>query len=261
MATGKLIVVGSGIELGRHLTQRVLSEITAADMVFSMTDVFCHEWLRGWRSDLVALQELYGRDKDRRETYREMDAAIMEAVRDGKRVCAVFYGHPGVFADVPHEVIRKARGEGFEARMEPGVSAEACLYADLGMDPGGRGVQGFEATQFLVFDRVIDPTALLILWQVALAGDLSCTQFGADSRRLTILRDKLLRWYPPDTDIILYEAAQLPVGGFRADHLALHDLPWAEFKEYTTLVVPPVQSLSPDESALAGLGYTTADLD
>lgn len=260
MATGKLIVVGSGIELGRHLTQRVLSEITAADMVFSMTDAFCHEWLRGWRSDLVALQDLYGRDKDRRETYREMDAAIMAAVRDGKRVCAVFYGHPGVFADVPHEVIRKARAEGFKARMEPGISAEACLYADLGMDPGGRGVQGFEATQFLVFDRVIDPTALLILWQVALAGDLSCTQFGADPGRLAVLRDKLLRWYRPDTDVILYEAAQLPVGGFRADHLTLNDLPEAEFKEYTTLVIPPVESLCPDEPALAGLGHTVDDL-
>lgn len=250
---GSLVVVGSGIALGRHVSERTVSEVRYADTVFVMTDAFAREWLEGLRPDIQSLQCFYGDGKDRRQTYREMDTAIMEAVRDGKRVCAVFYGHPGVFADVPHEVIRKARAEGFEARMEPGVSAEACLYADLGMDPGDRGIQGFEATQFLVFDRVIDPTALLILWQVALAGDLSCTQFDADPGRLAVLRDKLLRWYRPDTDVILYEAAQLPMGGFRADHLALNDLPGAEFKEYTTLVIPPVQSLTPDESALAGL--------
>src|SRR3546814_6212654 len=77
----------------------------------------------------------------------------MAQVRAGKQVCAVFYGHPGVFADVPHRVVRKAREEGIPARMEPGISAEACLYADLNLDPGQRGVQSMEATHFLVHDR------------------------------------------------------------------------------------------------------------
>jgi siroheme synthase len=260
LAGGKLCLVGSGITLGRQISQRTISEILGADVVFSMTDAFCHEWLSGIRADVIGLQQFYGKDKDRRATYREMDAAIMAEVRSGKRVCAVFYGHPGVFADVPHEVIRKAREEGFDAWMEPGISAEACLYADLGIDPGARGVQSFEATQFLVFDRVLDPTALLILWQVALAGDLSCTQFSADPRRLSVLRDKLLRWYPRDTEVILYEAAQLPVGEFRADRLKLSGLPEAAYQEYTTLVLPPVQQWGPDREALAGLGYTEADL-
>ena len=56
---------------------------------------------------------------------------------------------PGVFARVPHKAIAQARAEGFEAHMEAGVSAEDCLYADLGIDPGEVGCQQYEASQFM----------------------------------------------------------------------------------------------------------------
>lgn len=257
---GRLVVVGSGIQLGRHINGRAVSEIKAAEVVFCMADPFAFEWIRGFRPDVIGLHDYYGENKDRRQTYREMEAAITKEVRAGKRVCAVFYGHPGVFADVPHAAIRKLRAEGHDTRMEPGISAEACLYADLGIDPGKRGVQSFEATQFLVFQRCIDPTALLILWQVALSGDLSCTKFDAERDRLQVLVNKLTKTYPPDTEVILYEAAQLPIERFRADRMPLRDLPGTEYKEYTTLVIPPSKEIEPDEDALVALGYGVEDL-
>jgi len=48
-------------------------------------------------------------------------------VRWGLNVCAVFYGHPGVFADPAHNAIRLARREGFRALMLPGISALAFI--------------------------------------------------------------------------------------------------------------------------------------
>lgn len=257
---GRLVVVGTGIQFGRHVSQRAISEIEAAETVFCMTDPFAFQWIRSLRPDVVALQDYYGPGKDRRETYREMEAAITAAVRGGKRVCAVFYGHPGVFADVPHAAMRTLRDAGHDVRMEPGVSAEACLYADLGLDPGKRGVQSFEATQFLVYRRRIDPTALLVLWQVALSGDLSCTKFDAEPERLQALVDKLAKVYPLDAEVILYEAAQLPIEPVRADRMPLRNLPAADFKEYTTLVIPPAFEIEPDEDSLAALGYGVKDL-
>src|SRR5690606_9943713 len=164
----------------------------------------------------------------------------------GKRVCAVFYGHPGVFADVPHSVLRQARAKGIPARMEPGISAEACLYADLGIDPGQRGVQSMEATHFLYYDRKPDTDGLVLLWQVALSGDLPCTRLHAEPEGLQALVEKLLRWYPPEHEVILYEAARLPIESPRADRLALRDLPAAHYEEYTTLVIPPLGDLRGD---------------
>lgn len=43
------------------------------------------------------------------------------------------------------------------------------MYADLDLDPGTHGVQSFEATDFLLYRRQIDPTSALILWQAGRA--------------------------------------------------------------------------------------------
>lgn len=241
-----LVVVGSGIQFGRHASERCLSEIREAQVVFCLADPFALAMIAGLRPDVVNLGAHYATGKDRRQTYREIDEAIMSELRAGKQVCAVFYGHPGVFADVPHRVVRKARAEGIPARMEPGISAEACLYADLGIDPGHRGVQSMEATHFMVYDRQLDPDGLVLLWQVALAGDLSCTRLHAEREGLQALVDKLSRWYPPDHEVILYEAARLPIETPRAERLALRDLPTAHYEEYTTLVIPPLGELRSD---------------
>ncbi|MDT8409220.1 MAG: SAM-dependent methyltransferase [Wenzhouxiangellaceae bacterium] len=250
---GALIVVGCGIQMGRHVSERCVSEIRLADAVVGLVDAFSARWLADLRPDFENLGRFYGDDKDRRESYREMQDAVLAPVRAGKRVCAVFYGHPGVFAQVPHVAIATARAEGFEARMEPGISAEACLYADLGLDPGARGVQSFEATQFLINRRRIDPSAMLILWQVALAGKLDCIGFEPEPARLRVLVEKLRHWYEPDTEVILYEAAQLVIEDFRAERLPLRALPDAAFKEYTTLVIEPAAELEADTDILKRL--------
>ncbi len=250
---GQLVVVGCGIQLGRHISSRALSEIQRADQVFILADDFAQAWLKALRPDLISLSSLYARDRDRRETYSDMESALLTAVRSCRRVCAVFYGHPGVFAQVPHAAIRQARAEGFAARMEPGISTEACLYADLGIDPADAGVQSCETTRFLISDWPPNPAALLILWQVALAGKLDCIGFDPEPERLRVLVDKLRRWYPADCPVILYEAAQLPIERFRAERLTLSDLPEARYKEYTTLVIPAVESLAADDKVLARL--------
>lgn len=239
-ATPGLVIVGSGIQFGRHVSQRCESEIRHAEVVLCLVDPFALAMIREQRPDAVNLGEHYADGKDRRETYREIDAAIMAQVRAGKHVCAVFYGHPGVFADVPHRVLRRAREEGFSARMEPGISAEACLYADVGIDPGRHGVQSLEATHFLCHERPLNPAGLVLLWQVALAGDLSCSRREAERAGLQALVDKLLRWYPPEHEVILYEAARLPIETPRIDRLRLCDLPDARYQEFTTLVILPL---------------------
>jgi diguanylate cyclase (GGDEF)-like protein len=251
-ASGSLVVVGSGIQFGRHASERCLSEIREAEVVFCLVDPFALGMIQRFRPDAINLGAHYAPGRDRRETYREIDAAIMAEVEAGRHVCAVFYGHPGVFADVPHVVLEKARAMGIPARMEPGISADACLYADLGIDPGKRGVQSLEATHFMVYDRQPDTAGLVLLWQVALSGDMSCRRMHAERDGLQALVDKLLRWYPADHEVILYEAAQLPIGTPRIERLPLADLPGARYEEYTTLAIPPLGELREDPRRRAG---------
>jgi hypothetical protein len=171
---------------------------------------------------------------------------MMAEVRAGKRVCGVFYGHPGIFAWSPHKAIAVARAEGFAAHMEPGISAEDCLYADLGIDPGRFGCQHFEASQLLFYERRIDPAGYLVLWQLALVGDRSLGRLATGPAYRQLLVDLLGRDYPPDHEVIIYRAATLPIESPRVRRLALRDLPHVSMTAEETVVLPPAASLRPN---------------
>src|SRR3546814_4868623 len=81
-----LVVVGSGIQFGRHATERCLSEIREAQVVFCLADPFALAMIQGLRPDAINLGRHYAPGKDRRQTYREIDEAIMAEVRAGKQV-------------------------------------------------------------------------------------------------------------------------------------------------------------------------------
>ncbi|KAJ2931620.1 hypothetical protein H1R20_g5340, partial [Candolleomyces eurysporus] len=88
---------------------------------------------------------------------------MLSKVRSGQDVVGLFYGHPGVFAHPSHRAIKIAREEGYLAKMLPGISAEDCLFADLGIDPSINGTTTYEATDLLTHDRPLDPASNLIL--------------------------------------------------------------------------------------------------
>ncbi|HST44965.1 MAG TPA: SAM-dependent methyltransferase, partial [Luteimonas sp.] len=194
---GSLACVGIGMMLGAHIGPRARSTIEQADVVFvAVSDPLVEAWIQGMHRDVRSLQPFYREGKSRHDTYRQMVAAMLAEVRGGRTVCGAFYGHPGVFARVPHEAIAATRAEGFDAWMEPGISAEDCLYADLALDPGRTGCQHFEATQFLLYRRRIDPSALLVLWQPGVVGDRSTARFSASPDHLRVLVQRLAEDYP-----------------------------------------------------------------
>ncbi len=251
---GSLACVGVGMMLGAHLAPRARSQIETADVVFvAVSDPLVELWVQRMHPDVRSLQPFYREGKPRRETYREMVAAMLAEVRAGRDVCGVFYGHPGVFATVPHRAIAMAREEGYPAHMEPAVSAEDCLYADLGIDPGTFGCQHYEASQFMFYRRRIDPSAYLVLWQVGVAGDRSTRRFHTGHAYRGLLAERLMEDYPAGHSIVLYEAATLPIAGPRMERLALGELPGAEVGMQTTLVVPPATAMQRDDGMLERL--------
>lgn len=251
---GSLVCVGVGMMLGAHLTPRARSHIQQADVVFVLVaDALMEEWVRRMNPDVRSLQPFYREGSSRMRSYRGMVEAMLAEVRAGKRVCGAFYGHPGVFAWVPHKAIETARGEGYPSRMEGGISAEDCLYADLGIDPGKTGCQHYEATQFMLYRRRVDTAAWLVLWQVGLAGDRSLKYFSTSDAHRQVLVDVLGEHYPLDHEVLVYRAATLPVGRFRAERMALAALPQAALTPSDTLVVPPAMAMEKNEAVIARL--------
>ncbi|HEX7341528.1 MAG TPA: SAM-dependent methyltransferase [Rhodanobacteraceae bacterium] len=246
-ARGSIACVGLGMTLGSHLSPLARSHIEQADVVFAaLSDGIVEMWLHRMHPDVRSLQPYYGQhdgDKSRAVTYQEWVDVMMAEVRAGKKVCAVFYGHPGIFAWSPHEVIKVARAEGFHAHMEPGISAEDCLYADLGIDPGRRGCQHYEASQLLFFQTRVNPQAYLVLWQVGLVGDASMTRFATGPEYRQVLVDVLAKDYPLDHKVIIYRGATLPIQRPRIRHVLLRELPVTDISAEETVVLPPAYRL------------------
>ena len=245
--SGSLVCVGIGMTLGSHITPLARSYIAEADVVFTgLSDGVIELWLAKMNPDVRSLQSLYREGKPRSETYQQMVDAMLSEVRAGKRVCGAFYGHPGVFALPTHKAIEIARREGFPAHMEPGVSAEDCLYADLGIDPGKFGCQHYETSQYMLYRRRIDTAAYLVLWQVGVAGDQSLARFSTGAAYRQVLVDVLARDYDLGHEAILYKAVTLPMHRPHIERISLRDLPAANVDMHMTLVVPPASRLQAD---------------
>ena len=255
---GSLACVGLGMMLGAHLSPRSRSHIEQADVVFALvSDPLVELWVQEMRPDMRSLQPFYCEGTSRLTSYNAMVEAMLVEVRAGLSVCGVFYGHPGVFALVPHKAVAGARAEGFEALMEPGISAEDCLYADLGIDPGKYGCQHFEASQLMFYQRRIDPSAYLILWQVGMAGDRSLARFSTGPAYRRLLVELLAQDYPLTQPVIAYEAATLPITAPRMEEMRLSDLVDADLRLQTTLVFPPARPMQRNQGMLDRL----AELD
>ena len=260
MNLGSLVVVGTGFSIAGQVTQEALSHMTHAErLLFLVTDIATKEWIESLNPKTESLYDSYRVGRAREETYSEMSERILRHVRNGERVVAAFYGHPGVFVAPSHLAIAGARKEGFEARMLPGISAEDCLFADVGFDPGERGCQSFEATDFLLRKRVFDVTSPLVLWQVGVIGvrDYQKSDLWGP-RGLEVLVRRLLEFYPPAHQAIVYEAAQYPICPPLIHSAALADLTAAPVTVRSTLYVPPLPDRQSDPAMRIALGIPGA---
>ncbi len=247
MNQGSLIVVGTGILTPAHLSQEAINQIESADILHVLVpDPLGLSTIKKLNRNLKNLADLYfdeTSDKNganRLESYDLMVDSILADVRKGLKVCAIFYGHPGVFVYPSHESINQAKKEGYKARMLPAISAEDCLYADLGVDPGDLGSQAYEASQFMFYRHSINIRAVLILWQIGVVGDETLTKLEPSEQGLQMLREKLLQCYPADHKITLYEASTLPIMPARIEQTTVALLDQAQVKTITTLFIPPV---------------------
>jgi len=247
MQSGSIIVAGSGISLA-HMTMETRSYIQASDLVLHVVaDSVTADWIKQNSRLSDSMKDYYELGLDRRQIYSRMVERVLEAARDGRRVCAVFYGHPGIFVTPSHEIVERANSEGISVRMLPGISAEDCLVADLGFDPGTVGCHAYEATDFLLYKRVPDVRSWLIVWQPDTVGDIYFSDGVDNGKRIGVLRDYLLEYYGPDDEAIVYEANTYVVGKPHIERFPLKKLCEVEMTGISTLVIPPTSEGSLDE--------------
>lgn len=252
---GSLTIVGTGYRIAGQITPEAESSIRDAQKLFYLTsNRTTASWLQELNSTAESLWTFYAPGKDRRKTYDEIVERIVGAVRQGLEVCAAFDGHPGVCATPTHEAIRRARSEGFQATMLPGISAEDCLFADLGVDPA-RGCQSFEATDFVVRRIEIDPSSALVLWQIGLVGFMESSTERLWSREgLIALCDVLKEIYPPAQEVVVYEINRYPFNDPQIQRIPLARLAESDVSIWSLLYIPPKSPPKINRRMMARLG-------
>jgi uncharacterized protein YabN with tetrapyrrole methylase and pyrophosphatase domain len=242
--------VGLGIRVPAHVTDETRACLERADEVLHLvSEPVAALWIEQVNPRSRSLSGFHLPGRERRETYAAIVDAVLARVRQGGDVCFALYGHPGVFATPSHEAIRLARSEGFTARMLPAVSAEDCLFADLGVDPAQAGCQSYDATDLLISRPAVDPSAALILWQPAIVGTLDYAPDG-DLSRLPMLVEYLEQYYPPEHEVVCYAASPYVIAEAVIRRVELSKLADVEIPRLSLLYIPPALRRTTDYARL-----------
>jgi uncharacterized protein YabN with tetrapyrrole methylase and pyrophosphatase domain len=257
MPRGSLTVVGTGIRLSQMTMEARISIQSADKVLYAVADAVTEKAIQKLNATAESLQPFYKPGKYCLVTYQDMVDRILFFLRKRQNVCAVFYGHPGVFVYSSHEAIQQARQEGFTAAMLPATSSEDNLFADVGVDPATSGCQSFEATDFLIRRRKFDPTSHLILWQIGNIGNWKPERQDC-ARNLQALVDVLAEHYDSKHEVVLYLAAQYASCDPTIERVPLSKIPEAPISHVTTLYVPPRGIAPIDYAMLDRLGIPRA---
>lgn len=122
------------------------------------------------------------------------------------------------------------------------------------IDPGSLGCQSFEASDFLIHQRQLNPSSHLILWQIDAVGIIDHESTNNKKIGILLLLDYLKHFYQPIDEIIIYEAAQYPGLDPRITRTQLQYLPDIQLSTISTLYIPPVKKAHCNEAILSAFG-------
>lgn len=250
-----LVVVGSGIKFFSHLTTEAITYIQQSDVVlYLVNDPILKLWIQKQNKNTETLDFLYNSSPLRTEVYQRITDYVLGHLYQKKHVCFVLYGHPSLFSRPGLEAVKQAQKEGYFAKILPAISAEACLFADLLIDPGSLGYQSFEATDFLIHQRKFDASSHLILWQIDAIGIVDQESTNNKKTGILLLLDYLKHFYNSEDKIIIYEAAQYPGFEPKITRIKLQHLPDIQLSAISTLYVPPIKKAKCNDMVLSALG-------
>lgn len=241
-AKKKLALVGSGIKSLSHFTTEFKAYTKKADKVlYLVNEPIVQEWITKNTKHPESLENIYFSNSNRLVSYAKITQKIIDELDKYDFVTVIIYGHPTVFAEPGLNAILQAEKLSIETIILPGISAENCLYADLKIDPGRFGCFHVEATEFLLFDKQIDPTAHLIIWQIGMIANMAPPEEITTSKYINFLQERLLEIYPNEQESIIYEASLYPGLKPKINRFALKDLKLQNVNTLSTLYISPIK--------------------
>tara|TARA_Y100000588_G_C13933996_1_gene787048 strand:+ start:100 stop:840 length:741 start_codon:yes stop_codon:yes gene_type:complete len=237
----KVILVGTGIKSISHITKETELCIKRADIVlFLVNEPILKEWIEVNAKKSRSLEKAYFSETDRTKAYKKITQDIVASLDFHDHVCVVFYGHPTVFVASGLNALKEIEKKDIESIVMPAISAEDCLFADMKIDPSNGGCYSIDATEFLLKEKELDISSHLILWQIGMICRQGLPTNEVNKDGLVKLQQKLRSFYPPDTEVYVYEAALYPGIRPSVKRSFIEQICPEQITTISTLYIPPI---------------------
>jgi precorrin-2 methylase len=201
-----LNLVGLGLRLG-HLTREVEAALDRCQHVYYLHgEPEMVKFLSERGAPLTSLSTFYATGTSRLETYYRIAARVVSHAAEEPPVAVALYGHPTVFSTLSSMLIAGARRFAVTTAVYPGISSIDVILADLGLDPGQVALQVHEATELLVYNRSLDPSSALLIFQASQLETHIHTTRPSTARRLEQLAQRLAATYGPSHVVTVLES-------------------------------------------------------
>jgi uncharacterized protein YabN with tetrapyrrole methylase and pyrophosphatase domain len=185
-----IYLVGTGQRCPDDLSLAAISAMRRSRRIFALPPVS----MDGLDlPEMVDLRAAYGRERLRRDTYREMADVVLAAALADPPVSFLTFGSAMVGALPAHTVLAEAPAAGLRLHVCAAPSFVEGIWAELNVDPFD-GVLIWDATAFLASGAAPPTTAHLLLAQPAFL-DRFTARSGATESAVGRLRDRLLQHY------------------------------------------------------------------
>lgn len=237
-------IVGSGIKFPEHLTLETIAVLEQCKSVYTIASHLSNEENTppSLKSKIKNLWHLYQPDRLRKENYRAMTEAILNAAHQESPIAYLAGGNPVVFDSVTQWIIESAKEHNLTVKVFPSISSIDTIMVDLKYEVAP-GLQIYDASMLIGLN--IEPRVYIscILLQISTFGTSFTTAYRIPKKDfLAPLKTYLLRFYPLNHQVYLVSSAFSNKQTSKIVNISLEDIDDLNFEQIqgASLFIPPV---------------------
>ena len=247
-----IYVVGTGVRKPGQVTQEGIEALRRCRAIYGLMPPGESLWYLGNPAPrFESLWHLYEPGRLRRQIYDAVITAVLDAAARERPLGYLTLGNPVLFDDISRGIVLGGRERGLRVQLFPGVSAIDTVLADLNHDIAGTGLQVFGASWFVLYriePRVDVPC--LLLQPAAFGTSYATLRHEPRPATFAPLRDHLLRFYPPEHELLFVRSAGAWFEQAQLHRLPMRDLVTVGNREIAnaSLFIPRLREPDPDPS-------------
>lgn len=238
-AEPQLTIVGTGIAFQSHATVSVMEAIKTADLVCHLlVDETDRKFITTLNDAVEDMTRYFSETSTRKACHDLIVSHVLDRVQAGLQTVFAVYGHPTEAVYPSRALARHARKLKIPYRILPGVSASACLYSSLEIDPVEASIISMEATGYLERAGKVPRGFGILLWQCGMICETkgSSRLGSAASRRR--LASKLAADFGARHECYIFQASRRKDSSYLSTRLSISELEDHQIEAHQLLFIP-----------------------